>query len=842
MQLVTASVAGLAYIKAGKGSEPTYQQILDQWTDETEEWVPSICEQCPGGCGVLARVVDGKVVKIEGNPMHPINRGTLCMKGYAGLQFLYHPERIKGPMKRAGEKGEGKWQPITWDEAIQMVAGELNKLRKEKKSHTVAVLGGEYRGYRHLLWQRFTQAYGTPNYIRLLDPGMEEPSLAHRLMQGVTKPLGYDLFNVSLILSFGCDWLETWGSPVHQFRAYGHLREGAKGQKPKMFYIDSRYSISASKSDQWISINPGKEATLALGLAHVIIREGLYDKDFVRKHCFGFEDWQDESGKRRGGYKSIVLKDYEPLKVARVTGVPPKVIFGLARELAKTKPAIVLGEKQTSYGKGDLYTRMAIHSLNALTGNIGNSGALTIQGGVPIKEPKPFPVESTSRKALSKPRIDGAGEGAFFLTKDSPFNMPLNISRQEPYPLNLLFLYHANPVYHAPDGEAFAKALVKVPMVVSFSSFMDESTRYADLILPDQHYLERWQDDTVTHLSGFGLFSLGRPAIKPVVSSRNAMEVLLDIARKLDGGIASAFPWNKYEELLRESASGLLDAGRGYIVSTPHEEAFRKVLERQGYRIPEYKTNDDFWEGLLAAGAWWDPSDSYRGARDLLAGPHKTFDFYSRNLKKRFEDEARRISEMTGVTISEAQENLIKIMKLKGKGDSLFIPHQEPEDGGSSEKYPFYLNTYKLHSLTNGAGANQPWLQESMAIHLDEKWHNWAEINPQTAQQLGIHDGDLILLESPRGTIKLKAKLYEGALPQVVNVPLGEGHTDYGRWADDNAEYPIALRKGYAVGHINYKHWIQERGPNPNQIVNETIDPFTGLALVNQTRVKIRKA
>jgi anaerobic selenocysteine-containing dehydrogenase len=397
-------------------------------------------------------------------------------------------------------------------------------------------------------------------------------------------------------------------------------------------------------------------------------------------------------------------------------------------------------------------------------------------------------------------------------------------------------------VYHAPDGEAFAKALAKVPMVVSFSSFMDESTKYADLILPDQNYLERWQDDTVTHLSGFSLFSLGRPAIKPVVDAKNSMEVLFDIAKKLGGGVASAFPWNKYEELLRKSVSGLLEAGRGYIVSTPHEEAFRNVLERQGYRIPEYKANDDFWEGLLAAGAWWDPSDSYKGARDLLAGPRRTFDFYSMDLKKRFEDEARRISAMTGVTVSQAQENLVKMMKVKVEGDSIFIPHQEPEEKGSSKEYPFYLNTYKLHSLYDGAGANQPWLQESMAIHLDEKWHNWVEINPQTARQLGIRDGDLVWLETDRGAIKIKAKLYEGALPQVVNVPLGEGHTDYGRWADDNADYATAIRKGYAKGHPNYKHWIQERGPNPNQIVDDTIDPFTGLALVNQTRVKIRKA
>jgi anaerobic selenocysteine-containing dehydrogenase len=819
LQLVTGSVAGLAYVKAGKGDVPSYQQILDQWADETEEWVPSICEQCPGGCGVLARTVDGRVVKIEGNPLHPINEGTLCMKGNTDLQLLYHPERLKGPLKRVGEKGAGQWEPIEWEEASQMVADGLNKLRAEGKSHTVGILGGQYRGLRHLLWERFAQAYGTPNYIRLNDTNTERLSLTHEMMQGITRPLGYDFFNARLVLSFGCEWIETWNSPVHQFRAYGHLREGAGGQRPKIFHVGSRYSMTAAKADQWIPVNPGKEAVLALGLAHIIIKEGLYDRGFVANHSFGFEDWVDESGVRHLGYKSFILKDYAPLFVSGATGVPLKTLFNLARELAKTKPVLILGEKETSFGMGDLYTRMAIHSLNALTGNIGESGGLSVQGGVPLAEFQPLPADSIAQRALSEPRIDGAGEGAFFLAQDALFNLPRNISKQNPYPLNLLFLYHSNPVYLAPDGDAFAQALTKVPLVVSFSSFMDESTRYADLVLPDQLALERWQDDIVTHLSGFSLFSLGRPAAAPLLNVRNGMEVLFDIAHRLNGGVSSAFPWDKYEDLLRESASGLYGAGRGYVVSSPHEEAFRKVLERQGYRIPEYRNYDDFWEGLLAVGAWWDPSDSYKGVRVLLNGSTRTFDFYSRSLKARIEKQARKIAKGTGISPEEAQISLTKMMNIKADGDRVYLPHDESEGQAESEgdEYPFYLNVYKLNSLTDGKGANQPWLQENMVIHVAANWGTWAEINPHTAGKYGIKDGDMIWLESERGRIKVRAKIYVGAMPQVINVPMGQGHTAYGRWAD-------------------------KRGANPSQILNDALDPFTGLPLAGQTKVRVTKA
>ena len=130
-----------------------------------EKWVPTICGQCMGGCGILVRVIDGWAVNIAGNPLHPVNRGTLCPKGIAGLQGLYDPDRIRSPLKRIGKRGEGRWQPISWDEALQAVTDSLKDLRRNGEPHRLAVLGGKYRGLMRSLWERFLEAFGSPNYI-----------------------------------------------------------------------------------------------------------------------------------------------------------------------------------------------------------------------------------------------------------------------------------------------------------------------------------------------------------------------------------------------------------------------------------------------------------------------------------------------------------------------------------------------------------------------------------------------------------------------------------------------------------------------------------------------------
>lgn len=279
------AAAGTAVFRALGQQPQSVDQVLQDWVNYEEEFRVSVCQQCPGGCGILARVVDGKLVKIAGNPIYPVNQGGLCMKGLSGTQVLYDPDRIRSPLEREGKRGGGKWKPISWDEALSKVAAQLLSLRKNGKAHTVGFLGGQYRGLVDPLIQRFCRAYGTPNYLRLRCMDYEQGSSAGYYMQGLDQPLVYDLEHSRYILSFGCNLLESWVSTVNQQKAYGRLRDRPDGERAQLVMVDPRYSITAAKADLWIPIRPGTDAVLALGLAHIIIQEGRYDIDFVRNRA-----------------------------------------------------------------------------------------------------------------------------------------------------------------------------------------------------------------------------------------------------------------------------------------------------------------------------------------------------------------------------------------------------------------------------------------------------------------------------------------------------------------------------------------------------------------------------
>ncbi|MFI5342188.1 MAG: molybdopterin-dependent oxidoreductase, partial [Candidatus Methylomirabilales bacterium] len=336
-----------------------------------EGWVASVCQQCPGGCGILVRTITGiedekkRAVKIEGNPHHPISRGTLCPKGAAGLQSLYDPDRLKGPLKRSGPRGSGQWTPIGWDEALATTADRLRDLRARGEAHTLVAIAGLVRGLMPTLLHRFLEAYGSPNYVSTAH-GCDTSRQVMRLTQGIAEPIAYDLEHSAYILAFGAGLLEAGWSPVRQARAVANLRQGTPGRRARIVHVDPRLSVSAAKADEWIPIRPGTDGALALGLAHVIVSEGLYEKEFVSQWTFGFEDWQDASGRSRLGFKSLLLEEYRPEVVSRITGIPLGTIIRVAREFAAARPALAIGGGGASLHTNGLYSRLAIQALNAL--------------------------------------------------------------------------------------------------------------------------------------------------------------------------------------------------------------------------------------------------------------------------------------------------------------------------------------------------------------------------------------------------------------------------------------------------------------------------------------------
>lgn len=768
---------------------------LARWATPEETLVPSICQQCPGGCGLLVRVLDGVASGIAGNPLHPVNRGALCPKAFGGLQLLRASTRVPGPMVRDGARG--RFRAASWDEALGLVRQPLAELRARGLAHTVAVLGGQYRGARDGLWSRFAEAYGTPNYLRVRCFAPERPALAHQLMQGVTAPLAADLGEARYILSFGVGLLESWAGPVHASQAFARFRRTADRPRGRLVHVDPRRSTAAVKADRWVPIVPGTDGVLALGIANAIIRERLYDQEFLEAHALGFEDWVDAGGQHHEGFKNFVLREYGLLAVSAATGVHVEAILEIARDLGTLRPALVLGERGASYGPDDLHVRMAIHSLNALVGNLGTRGGLLLAGGIPLAAMPPLERDAAADRGLAQPRIDGAGLGAHLLTPDAPRELPARLLEKKPYPINAAFLFATNPLASHPAKDAFRRALATVPLVVSFSPFMDESTAAADVLLPDPLFLERWQDDPITHLPGLSCWSLARPAVAPGHATRNTADVVLALARGLGGSVAAGFPWEKFEDVLYESAKGLYEAGRGYVVTGHTDEALRRIFERQGYWMSEFESYDDFWEALGKRGAWWDPLSEPPRRPAMFRTRSGRFEFYATALRERLQ-RAR----------GGEAERLLEALGGRARGDQLYFPAVAlPAAAAADGRFPLRLVTYRLASRPQGGAKHQPWLLEQPAVHVRAAWENWVEIHPETAAKLGVHDRDVVVVESAKGRLRLGARLHRGLWPDVVAIPLFGGE-----------------------------------GADPGDVVVDEPDPFRGYGLLNTTRVAVRRA
>ena len=304
--------------------------------------VPSVCVLCEGGCGIKARLVGKKrAIYIEGNPGNPVNEGGICPLGAAGLQFLYAPYRVAKPMKQTKARGDASgFQPISWSDALAELGGKLAKIRQAGKPQAVACITDSRENSMDDLWRQFFAAYGSPNLYKMPSQA-DSLKLAASLSTGKDAPFAFAVEKASYILSFGANLIEGWGAPGRMQAAYKRWRQGTP--QATLVQVESRCSLTASKADQWVAVAPGTEAALALGIAQVMIKENLYDADFIAANVFGFDDWTDSSGKTRKGFKSLIMSaEYSPEEVSKVTGVDAGKIRELAKAFAGQKDAVAV--------------------------------------------------------------------------------------------------------------------------------------------------------------------------------------------------------------------------------------------------------------------------------------------------------------------------------------------------------------------------------------------------------------------------------------------------------------------------------------------------------------------
>ena len=307
-------------------------------------WKPSICTLCPAGCGTLVRVMQGEAEvvrngqlgilkmglakKIEGNPAHPINQGKLCPRGHAALQVTYHPDRIKTPLQRTGQRGSGQFKEITWDHAIKQLVAQLSP-RQTAANGWLGFITRPLRGQRKTIVDAFSYALAG-GHIEFAFFAPEVMSHANSESFGHGGLPTVDLSQSNYVISFGADFLGTWNSPVAQSIGYGNMRKGRTGRRGKFVHFESRVSQTAASADEWIPSRPGMDGALALGLAHVILRDKLRPASSAGQAGLLIEGW------------SAGLPGFAPEKVEKQSGVSAATIVRIAHEAAANSPSVAL--------------------------------------------------------------------------------------------------------------------------------------------------------------------------------------------------------------------------------------------------------------------------------------------------------------------------------------------------------------------------------------------------------------------------------------------------------------------------------------------------------------------
>ncbi len=760
------------------------------WMKGEEITFSTSCCQCPAGCGIHVRVVEGRGVKIEPDTTFPINQGGIGPKGQAGLEVLYDPDRIQQPLKRVGKRGSGSWKPIAWDEGIQELTGKLKSLRQKEEPYKLAVLCGRPRGFMKELWQRFCAIYGTPNFFDAFSfSGGEGPlKTAANLMLGGEDIPSYDWDNTMFVLSLGTALFEATCQGIYFSRLAFNLKHKNVFKRPTLIHIDPAASLTARESDEWIPILPGSYDLLALSISHVLVRENLYDKKFVAEQTFGFEEWKDSAGRTHPGFRDI-LNLYAPEKISSKIGIPSDRIVRLARQLAENQPsAVIVDSRSTSTSNGLEIARSAL-ALNALLGSINRPGGVLLQQPIPFTPFPPLVLDDISRKGDRFPRLDAEDKSYSPLYSASVEAVPEKILSAKPYPVEALLLYYTNPLYSRIHPERWEKAFEKIPFIASFSPVMDESSFYADLILPDCTYLERWEDSTPAPSVGFPVFGIRRPVVEPLYNIKNTGDVLIHTAKSLGEPFRKNFPWENFKHLLEDRVKGLHKIKGGSIHGSS-EHAFFRHLRRAGH--------------------WEEEKSPFQPYETFFKTTSKKFEFYSLT--------AQAILEAWGKKHEEPLEKLLKKLDNLTSQDMIFLPLAAPPVWeGDPSQFPFYFLPYKPATYAEGSGANQPWLHQIRKLHQMVWWDSWIEINQRVGENLGIQNGDWVWVTSPSGKLKTRARLSKETPVGIIWMARGMGHTQMGRFA-----------KG--------------RGENPNIILTAHINKITGIMPVWGTRAAVKKA
>lgn len=476
--------------------------------------VRSICFECHSRCGVVLGVEDGKVVSVQGDKEHPFSQGFLCPKGRACMEIIYHPERITTPLKREGSKEDGTFIPISWDEALDVIATRLLAAKDAWGPESFALGTGTTRGIPPFL-NRFLTAYGSPNYF-----GVVYMSGGPILFGGLTT-VGFPMspeFHASKCIVL-------WASNPDQSNPglYNHAIKQSLQNGGKLIVVDPRETALAKKADHWLQLRPGTDVAMALCFMNVIINNDLYDKTFVDQWTVGFEKLREH------------VAPYTPRYTAGITWVAAEAIEAAAMDFARTRPGCIHpGQAGACQAPNAFDLNRALSILAALTGNLevpgGNVNFVPPTGperscyGSDFDVLRNLPPEKAQKRlGMEKYPL----ESTWMANPEFVWDAILD---GKPYPVKAVGLFASNPMCAYPDSGRVRQALSNVDFMFAIDYFHTPTTALADIILPPAHWTER--DDVEDALMMNHVFCQ-RKAVDPPGQCRDEKQILVELAERM---------------------------------------------------------------------------------------------------------------------------------------------------------------------------------------------------------------------------------------------------------------------------------------------------------------------
>ncbi|MCU7921054.1 MAG: molybdopterin-dependent oxidoreductase [Candidatus Thiodiazotropha sp. (ex Epidulcina cf. delphinae)] len=827
--LVTGSILSQARElphQGGRGFSPT--------TGQRRRSVPSTCYQCVTRCPNIIYTENDRVVKVEGQPNSIRTEGVMCAKGQGAVNQVNDPDRVLYPMRRVGKRGEGKWKRVSWDEALDELAGRLKTLRDAGTPEKFMFQYGRMKASTSKLVKSvFLGTYGTGtigNHTSICEGGKWT---AHELTWGGHYD-NWDFDNTRYVLNFGSNVFEAH---TNHIPTSPRLVRAMAERGVKLVTFDVRLSNTAAKSDEWVPVKPGTDLAVILAMCNVVMREDLYEGPgeaflkFVkvtRRHDATLEE------------KIVALKEhfaeYTPEWAEQQSGVPAVTIQRIAREFATTHPACLMTYRGAVAHYNGNEAERAAQTLAAITGNIDNPGGRCKAVGAGWSYPHGPKNKPKSRKLKI---IDGPpGLAAVPTHHMSHYVMKMIKDGSWGRP-DVYMTYKYTPIYangEVAENVEILKDESLIPFYVNINPFYDESAALADLILPEPTFLERWDWEDMVSPVQIPEYYIRQPAVKPLGETRDFGDVVCDLAERM--GMPLGF--KSKEEFVRLSCE-----------MTPDVKAvggFEYMKKNGVYHVPGSKPLYYSYTKEIPAGKYvadgviydedtgvywnWKKAHHHSESEARAKGYAHTKKAFKAYVGQRIGDKVYQGFKPDALNKSGYFELYSNILEEKGhKPRPTWMAIPEHEKMGPND---LYMTTYKVGVQIHSRSANCKYLTE--IYHDNPAW-----INPKDADKRGISDGDAIRVKSPIGEVETKARLTEAIRPGVIAISHHCGHWQYGRYASGNKS-----PSGVDTDPDTKRIWWQEegrdgKGVHPNWIIANAPDPINGQQRWMDTVVQISK-